>query len=102
MFYRNRMAYTVLLTTEARKTMADLQRRDPARYKKVRKALRLLAQDPGYPSLHTHRYEIITGPLGQPVWESYVENHTPSAWRIWWYYGPEEGQITIFLIGPHP
>ncbi len=36
------------------------------------------------------------------LWESYVENKTPSAWRVWWIYGPADGQITIVTIGPHP
>jgi hypothetical protein len=42
------------------------------------------------------------GAAGQPLWDSYVENHTPSAWRIFWHYGPGDGEITIVTIGPHP
>jgi len=38
----------------------------------------------------------------QTLWESYVENKTPSAWRVWWIYGQGEGGITIITIGPHP
>lgn len=36
------------------------------------------------------------------VWESYLENNTPAAGRIFWAYGPEQGDITV--IGPesHP
>jgi hypothetical protein len=34
--------------------------------------------------------------------ESYIENRTPSAWRIWWYFGPKDGQLTVVMIGPHP
>jgi len=36
-----------------------------------------------------------------------VENNTPSAWRIFWRYGPNEGEkgeiavITVVSIGPH-
>jgi hypothetical protein len=31
-----------------------------------------------------------------------VENDAPSAWRIWWFYGPDRGEITVVNIGPHP
>lgn len=51
-------------------------------------------------SLQSHRYESLAGPNGEPVWESYVENQTPGAWRVWWH-GPEEGEISILAIGPH-
>jgi hypothetical protein len=43
------------------------------------------------------------------VWDSYVENRIPGAWRIWWMYGPDEirdnqtvAVITVLDIGPHP
>lgn len=78
-----------------------------ARYKvkakKVAKTLRLLEQQgPSHPGLETHLYRSIKGPNGEPLWESYVENKTPSAWRIWWVYGPGSDTLTIITIGPHP
>jgi hypothetical protein len=36
------------------------------------------------------------------VFESYVQNRTPGAYRVFWCYGPEQGQITIVAITPHP
>jgi hypothetical protein len=41
------------------------------------------------------------------VWDSYVENRTPSAWRIFWHFGPDEPEaqlpvITVLAMGPHP
>jgi hypothetical protein len=44
------------------------------------------------------------GPKGEDVWESYVENNTPLAWRIFWCYTPDGGIqiITIVAITPHP
>lgn len=40
------------------------------------------------------------------VWDSYVENSTPEAWRIYWMYGPNEVRhdaevsvITVLVIG---
>ena len=97
--------FELLYTDEAEEVLNDLAAK--AQYanklKKVRKALRLL-RDPGpsYPGLQSHLYQSLKGPNGEPVWESYVENNAPSAWRIWWIYGPEADQITIIIIGPHP
>ena len=71
-------------------------------YKAVKKALRLLARDPRYPSLQTHEFVSLKGPKGEKVWESYAEQNTPGAYRILWYYGPPRGLITIFMITPHP
>ncbi len=74
-----------------------------AKAKKVAKALRLLETvGPSYPGLNSHQYHTYVGPRGEPLWESYVENRTPSAWRIWWGYGPGAAELTILTIGPHP
>lgn len=73
------------------------------RLKKLQKAQRLLAQQgPQYPSLATHQIRDRTGPHGEAVYQSYVENRTPSAWRLWWIHGPNEDQITLLDAGPHP
>jgi len=75
---------------------------DQAKLEKVRKALRLLRQDPRHPGLNTYRYQNFPGVAKDvKVWHSYVENKTSSAWRIWWKYGPGRGVITILTIGPH-
>lgn len=68
---------------------------DPTRAKKVAKAIRLLSENPQHPGLHTHRYEAMDAFVGETVWESYVENMTSGAWRIWWFFGPQAGQITV-------
>lgn len=77
--------------------------------KKVRRALALLEQDPRYPGLHSHQYESFPGLPKARVWDSYVENKTPNAWRIFWQYGPNEmvdgkevAVITVLAITPHP
>ena len=36
------------------------------------------------------------------VWQSYLENNTPKAGRIYWVYGPDKGDITIIGLEPHP
>jgi hypothetical protein len=43
-----------------------------------------------HPSLHSHPYESFPVDRNVKVWDSYVENNTPGAWRIFWRYGPEE------------
>lgn len=72
------------------------------RYKAIRKTLELLAADPRHNSLQTHEYSSLKGPKGEKVFEAYAEQNTPAAYRVFWYYGPDKGQITIFAITPHP
>lgn len=71
-------------------------------YKKIGKALVLLANDPRHPDLNSHDIPSLTARYGERVWESYLENNTPSAGRIFWVYGPNQGDITIIAIEPHP
>ncbi len=102
----NAPPFTLLYTREAEKVLGDL-RDGGAQYavklKKVRKALRLLEQlGPRHPGLRSHAYHSVPGPGGATLGESYVENKTPSAWRIWWIHGPGADQITIVTLGPHP
>jgi hypothetical protein len=96
--------FTLLYTDEAQAVMNDLQTRPrDVKTKKVKKALRLLRDvGPSHRGLESHKYHSLTGPNGEDVWESYVENRTPSAWRIWWVYGPDADTLTITTIGPHP
>ena len=72
------------------------------RLKAVRKALAHIQDDPRYPALRTHKYETLKGPRGEDVFQSYAENQTPGAYRIFWHYGPGVGKITILAIIPHP
>ncbi|MDA3644937.1 hypothetical protein LZ318_03855 [Saccharopolyspora indica] len=97
--------FTLIYQPEAEKVLLDLysKKQYATKFKKVRKTLRLLEQaGPRHPGLRSHAYQSVPAPDGGTLWESYVENHTPSAWRIWWFYGPDEEQITIVTIGPHP
>ena len=72
------------------------------RYKQMGKALRLLSENPRYPGLHSHEITALTARYGMKVWESYLENNTPAAGRIFWVYGPEQGDITVIGLEPHP
>lgn len=71
-------------------------------YKLMGKAMRLIANDPRYPGLQTHEITALTRRYGMKVWQSYLENNTPKAGRIFWVYGPDKGDITIIGLEPHP
>jgi hypothetical protein len=72
------------------------------RLKAVNKTLALLETNPRYPGLHTHKNCSIKTDLKEEIFQSYVENKTPGAYRIFWYYGSGEKEITILAITPHP
>ncbi len=96
--------FTLFYTDEALHVLGDLDTpAHAAKLKKTKKALRLLRDvGPKHPGLNSHKYHSITGPSGEGVWESYIENRTPGAWRLWWVYGPGPDALTIVTIGPHP
>ena len=71
-------------------------------YKLMGKALVYLAADPKHPGLQTHEVAVLSRRYGEKVWESYLQNNTPAAGRIFWVYGPGKGDITIIGIEPHP
>lgn len=98
------MAFRLIFSRDAAQAMKDLEgsAHTQKKLKRVRRALGLLQRDPRYPGLRSHQYSSISGINGEKVWDSYVENNTPSAWRIFWHYGPDDGTITILMITPHP
>lgn len=71
-------------------------------FKQIAKTIRFLRGTPRHPSLHSHEYDSITGMRGERVWEAYAQNNTPAAYRVFWHYGPDRQQITVFAITPHP
>lgn len=71
-------------------------------WKAVRKTLALMETNLRHPGLQTHKYLSQAGPHGADVFEAYAQNRTPGAYRVFWCYGPEPGQITILMITPHP
>ncbi len=94
--------------------MASLEKRERSKrgkaskaeglFKQVEKCVRLLLENPKHPGLHTHEYDSIehpTDPKGK-VFEAYVQNRTPGAYRLFWCYGPGKGEITLIAITPHP
>ena len=85
------------------------QQAKPGLYRQVCKTLAFLETDSRHPSLRTHLFSSLVGPSGVKVWEAYVQNRTPGAYRVFFCYGPdivESGQrfavITVLAITPHP
>ena len=78
--------------------------------KQVRRTLGYLETNLQAKSLRIHPYESLTRRYGRKVFEAYVQQDTPGAYRTFWYYGDDEidknGKripiITIVAITPHP
>lgn len=97
------MPFLLRFTPEAKDILESLKTPSTAvKLKRVYKALGLLQADPFYPSLRSHKYSSMKGLNGEEVFDSYVENHSPAAWRIYWHYGPGKDKLTILTITPHP
>ena len=80
----------------------NIKKKEEQLYKKWGKALKLLSADPGYPSLQTHEIEPLSRRYGMKVRQSYLENKTSGAMRMYWVYGPDQKDITIIGLEPHP
>jgi hypothetical protein len=78
--------------------------------KQIRKTLGYLETNIRSNSLQTHEFESLSRRYGIKVFEAYVQQNSPSAFRIFWHYGPDEidrngkhiAIITILAITPHP
>jgi hypothetical protein len=105
------MRYKLRFTQTASEQLDKLEN-DPANtgvLKQVRKALGYLETNLRAPSLQTHEFVFLTGRYGKKVFEAYVQQDTPAAYRIFWHYGPDETDkngsrdavITILAIIRH-
>lgn len=99
------------LHEEAQRAQASRQSRQGGKsskaeglFKQVHKTLELLQNNPRHPGLRTHDYHSLPHPYSrsEKVFEAYVQNRTPGAYRVFWCYGPGKGEITIIAITPHP
>ena len=98
------MKYDLEFTPEADEQLENLEesKKKKAACKAVHKALSYMETNLKHPSLQTHSYSELKGVHGEKVYESYAQNKTPGAYRIFWHYGPRTRQITIVSILPHP
>jgi hypothetical protein len=86
----------------ARKQSEILDKDEERFFKKWTKALGYLSIDPRHNSLGSHEIEPLTRKYGIKIFQSYLENNTPAAGRMFWAYGPDQGDITVLGIEPHP
>lgn len=96
--------FEIILTTRARKQWEDMKvdRGLEKRFRAVRKTLCFMSENPRHLSLRTHEFTSLKGPQGEKVFEAYAEQSTPAAYRVFWYYGPQENLITVIAITLHP
>lgn len=86
----------------ARKQAGELNKSEEKFFKKWVKALGYLSANPRHNSLASHEIEDLTRKYWIKIFQSYLENKTPSAGRMFWAYGPDKGDITILAVEPHP
>lgn len=97
------MQFKLLFSDVAKQKLKalELDKSKKALLKQLHKVLGYMETNLKHPSLNTHKFSGISCALGD-VFESYAQNHTPGAYRIFWIYGPDKGQIYILDITPHP
>lgn len=85
-----------------RESGEDLDKGEQKTFKKLLKCFYHLSNNPRHPGLNSHEIEPLSKIAGFKIWESYIENHTPAAGRIFWSYGPGKNEISILGFEPHP
>ena len=81
---------------------AEITKPERQLLKKLVKCFGHLERDPRHSGLNSHEISELTQKYGERIWQSYLENNTPAAGRVFWVYGPGKMQITIVGIEPHP
>ena len=106
------MRYKLRFTKIASEQLTRLEN-DPSSkgvLQQVQKTLGYLEINLRVKSLQTHEFESLTRRYGKKVFEAYVQQKTPGAYRVFWHYGDDEiddnGKrtpvITILAVIPHP
>src|SRR5438105_13108653 len=85
-----------------RKQRGELGKAEEKFFKKLVKALGYLQENPRHNSLASHEIDDLTRKYGLKIFQSYLENKTPAAGRLFWAYGPDRVDITVLGIEPHP
>ncbi len=70
-------------------------------FKQVKNTIKFLSVNPRHQSLNAHEYETLTQQFGQRVFVAYIQNKTPAAYRLFFYYSGKN-EITIKSITKHP
>ena len=85
-----------------RKQRGTLDKGEEKSFKKLVKALGFLSTNPRHNSLASHEITDLSRKYGIKIFQSYLENNTPAAGRLFWAYGPDAGDIAVLAIEPHP
>ena len=98
--------FELVFTQRAHEELKHLERspRDSGLVKQVKKTFGFLQTNLRHPSLQTHVFHSLENPYDprEKVFEAYIQQHTPAAYRLFWCYGPQKNQLTIIAITPHP
>jgi len=86
----------------SRAESGTLDRGEVKTFRKLVKSFHHLSINPRHSGLHSHEITPLSKIAGFKIWESYIENNTPAAGRIFWAYGPDKIEITILGFEPHP
>jgi hypothetical protein len=96
--------FKITITPEFKQQLSIIEK-DPAHTSlefQVKAAITKLAHDPKYKGLNSHKFSSLNEKYNCEVWESYIQNNTPGAWRLFWRYGEGKNEITLLLVTPHP
>lgn len=85
-----------------REARDELDKGECKLFKKLIKTFNFISINPRHPGLNSHEIDPLTKIAGFKIWESYIENNTPAAGRVFWAYGPGKSEITILGFEPHP
>ena len=85
-----------------RKQQGKLDLDEEKFFKKLVKALGYLTENPRHNSLASHEIDDLTRKYGFKIFQSYLENNTPSAGRIFWGLRAEQAGHHSAGHRPHP
>lgn len=69
---------------------------------RVGHTLEHLLANPFHPCLQSHDIDVLTKRYSRRVFQSYVDNNSEHAWRLFWMSGPNAKEITWIGLAPHP
>jgi hypothetical protein len=98
------MHFRLVPTREAGENLRSLET-DPSlrtQLKAVRKALGYMETNLRHPGLNTHKHSEMSRQHGFEVFESYAQQHTSGAYRIFWRYGSRREEIVVLAIVRRP
>lgn len=98
------MKFTLNFTESATDVLKNLKNNSSLQiqYKAVVKTLKYLKNNPKHPGLQTYPYHSLKGPNGEKIFEAYAQQNTPGAFRVFFFYGSNKGEIIITSIVKHP